>query len=616
LSPTFLAKVPQIEVRKNIRIIVIVFGTLLVAMWAGVVVSINTAREEAIADASDEAKNLAAAFADEVTHNLDGIATEMEVVAERMRAGSDLQGIFHEIPLEQLGAIQGIVINPDGMLAVTTIDANPKPLDLNDREHFRIHLDGRFKGIFISTPVTGRVSKQVTIQVSRRVDAGDGRFLGVIVFSLLPAHLTRLHLAIDLGENGVLSLAGLDNIVRARFTREHADGLAGVGQSIGGGPRPAVIPENGGGSFIRQSVIDQVTRLYSYRRVSKYPLVVTIGLDLDRELAASRSHATTIAAMALGATLLLTGLAAYLIREIRLRAAHEIRLSSANLALDGERTKLRETNIKLDSERIGLQEANIALNASRERAECASLAKSQFLANMSHELRTPLNAILGFSEMLTAGIKGPLNSPQQGYVENIHEGGEFLLRVINDVLDLARIDAGTLQLSEDEGVDLGRIATTCIVLVRQRANVGGVRLSLEIDDQVPLIVADPTRVTQIMLNLVSNAVKFTDPGGSVILAIIRAENGGVELRVRDTGNGMTAAEIEVALEIFGQVDGGLDRRHNGTGLGLPLARLLTEAHGGSLVVDSEKGRGTTITVALPAARVLTDTAISAVVETS
>jgi signal transduction histidine kinase len=146
--------------------------------------------------------------------------------------------------------------------------------------------------------------------------------------------------------------------------------------------------------------------------------------------------------------------------------------------------------------------------------------------------------------------------------------------------------------------------------MEERANAGGLRLSVNVDPCLPLIVGDATRLKQILLNLLSNAVKFTGPGGSVILTIRRDNNGGVEFEVCDSGPGMTPAEIKIALEPFGQLDTGLARRHEGTGLGLPLARRLAELHGGSLQINSEKGRGTTITVTLPATRVLADTAES------
>jgi PAS domain S-box-containing protein len=245
--------------------------------------------------------------------------------------------------------------------------------------------------------------------------------------------------------------------------------------------------------------------------------------------------------------------------------------------------------------------ADSALREAKQAAEAANLAKSQFLANMSHELRTPLNAIIGFSEMIERAMKGPLAPDYQEYGRMIRQSGEHLHTIINDILDLAKVDAGKFELRTEAGVDLRRIAEACVALVRGHAEVGEVRLATEIDEHLPLLVVDPTRLKQILLNLLSNAIKFTEAGGSVALAIRRAADGGVTFQVRDTGVGMTAAEIEIALEPFGQVDAGYTRKQEGTGLGLPLARRLAELHGGALAIDSAKGRGTTVTVRLPAA---------------
>jgi PAS domain S-box-containing protein len=245
----------------------------------------------------------------------------------------------------------------------------------------------------------------------------------------------------------------------------------------------------------------------------------------------------------------------------------------------------------------------------KEAAEAASRAKSQFLANMSHELRTPLNAIIGFSEMLERGVAD--RQKQHEYIGLIHQSGEHLHSVINDILDLAKVDAGKLELHDDGAVDPRSVINSCVSLMIDRAQTANICLSTEIKDHLPALMADPTRLKQIFLNLISNALKFTEPGGSLVISARRASDGGIAFEVRDTGPGMTPDEIATALEPFGQVDAGLARRHEGTGLGLPLARRLAELHGGALEVASDKGRGTTVTVTLPASRVIRDNVATA-----
>jgi PAS domain S-box-containing protein len=247
--------------------------------------------------------------------------------------------------------------------------------------------------------------------------------------------------------------------------------------------------------------------------------------------------------------------------------------------------------------------AESALREAKLAAEAASRAKSQFLANMSHELRTPLNAILGFSEMIARGLEGSGMENYREYANYIHQSGRHLHEIINDILDLAKVDAGRFELRTETRVDPCRIAEACLALVRGPAEDGGVRLVYEAAKNLPLLVADSTRLKQILLNLLSNAIKFTPPGGSAAIAVRQAEDGGVVFEVRDTGPGMTPSEIEIALEPFGQIDTGYTRKQEGTGLGLPLARRLTELHGGTLSIRSEKGRGTMVSVRLPTAAV-------------
>jgi PAS domain S-box-containing protein len=250
------------------------------------------------------------------------------------------------------------------------------------------------------------------------------------------------------------------------------------------------------------------------------------------------------------------------------------------------------------------------LREAKAAAEAANLSKSHFLANMSHELRTPLNAILGFSRLLENGAAG---SPQhQEYARYIRESGEHLLHVLNGILDLARIDAGKLELHEEAGIDPRRLCEQCTRLVADQAKTAGLSLEVEIADDAPLLLADRTRLIEILLNLLSNAIKFTEPAGTVTLAARRSADGEAVFEVRDTGVGMIGAEIEIALQPFAQVDAGLDRQRDGAGLGLPLVRRLVELHGGSLVIDSRKGSGTTVTVLLPATRVMLGMRLDAV----
>jgi PAS domain S-box-containing protein len=278
--------------------------------------------------------------------------------------------------------------------------------------------------------------------------------------------------------------------------------------------------------------------------------------------------------------------------------------SEAEIVFDDTGKPVRWISVHQDiTERCRIESS---LREAKDAAEAANLAKSQFLANMSHELRTPLNAIVGFSQALELGISGPLLPKQQGYVRLIRQSGDHLHSVINDILDLAKVDAGKFELHEEVGVDPLQILEACGALVAARAKEGGLALSAETGPDLPLVVVDSTRFKQILLNLVSNAVKFTEPGGEVVLAARETNEGGIAFEVRDTGPGMTADEIKIALEPFGQVDARLARRHEGTGLGLPLARRLAELHNGSLRINSTKGSGTTVTVTLPAERVARD----------
>jgi signal transduction histidine kinase len=250
------------------------------------------------------------------------------------------------------------------------------------------------------------------------------------------------------------------------------------------------------------------------------------------------------------------------------------------------------------------------MRSHRERAvaaEEASRAKSAFLATISHELRTPLNAIIGFSEILKNQLFGPLGSPRyRGYVDDIHGSGVHLLSLVNDLLDLAKAEAGKHELHEDK-LDVGEIAETCRRLMAERAHDAAVRL--EVVDRLDgaLFCGDERKIRQIILNLLSNAVKFTPPGGLVTVDMDISDDGGLQVAVRDTGIGMGTADIAKALEPFGQVSDVLTRQTGGTGLGLPLTAKLVELHGGRLAIESVPGSGTTVTLLFPSDRTVRPT---------
>ncbi len=252
-----------------------------------------------------------------------------------------------------------------------------------------------------------------------------------------------------------------------------------------------------------------------------------------------------------------------------------------------------------DITELKLREAE--LRRARDEAELANRSKSEFLANMSHELRTPLNAVIGFAEMMEAQLFGPLGHDNyRTYAKDIRSSGEHLLAVINDILDMARIEAGKIALNE-EMVDLAAIAETAARLIAQRAESAGLRLALALDRDVPLVFADARLVKQCLVNLLSNAVKFT-PGGGRIEVRTADTPEGLVLEVADTGIGIAPADMEQVLAPFGQAYGALDRRYEGTGLGLPLVKSYMELHGGELRLESAPGKGTRAVLIFPPER--------------
>ncbi len=251
-----------------------------------------------------------------------------------------------------------------------------------------------------------------------------------------------------------------------------------------------------------------------------------------------------------------------------------------------------------------LEVAKSMSDEARRRAEEANLAKSRFLASMSHELRTPLNAILGFSEVMSSEVLGPLNNPTyKEYTIDIHRSGEHLLNLINEILDLSRIEAGKYELSE-EAVNLVEIAEDCIGMVQLRARGKNITISEQFEQGMPSVWIDEKAMRQVTLNLLSNAVKFTPAGGEITVKSGWTVGGGQYISIKDNGPGIPEEEIPIVLSAFGQGSIAIKSAEQGTGLGLPIVQAILAKHNGQFILRSKLREGTEAIAILPPRRVL------------
>ncbi len=284
----------------------------------------------------------------------------------------------------------------------------------------------------------------------------------------------------------------------------------------------------------------------------------------------------------------------YSIRAENFLSGEDIKRNEISILIDAFNNMLNE----VEDRRQLLLRKNQELVQSKELAESANRAKSQFLANISHELRTPLNAIIGFSDIIQKELLGPIeNTKYVEYSKDINESGEHLLHIINDILDLSKAEAGKLEPVLRE-ISIKKSVQECVVFIAKRAEESGIAVQIDVPEELPNLVVDRTMFKRIMLNLLSNSVKFTNRGGKIrISASVRlnTRNENVfSITVEDSGIGMSKNDIDLAFKSFVQLDGGFNRKYEGTGLGLPLTKKLVELHGGSIEMMSEVGKGTKV----------------------
>jgi signal transduction histidine kinase len=344
--------------------------------------------------------------------------------------------------------------------------------------------------------------------------------------------------------------------------------------------------------------------------------VLTVTVSMPRNIMALGNETVFLTLAVLGVAWLLAMLAMWFLLNGRIiRPLRDLTAqvqSIENVGDLGSRVSIRRNDEigvlahEFDGLLARVDELVVRSETARSAAEQASRAKSAFLASMSHELRTPLNAIIGFSEIISTAMMGPLPEHYREYADDIHRSGHLLLETINDILDFSKAEADRIEV-HDEVIDLPELVSMCLRIVEPMAETGEIDLSENWRHFAGRFVrADRMRLRQILLNLLSNAIKFTAPGGAVRVDVSKAADGGIEMAIIDDGIGMTEDEVIRALEPFGQVDNTLSRRHDGTGLGLPLAKRMVEIHGGTLRIDSERGRGTRIILTLPPERMERD----------
>ena len=534
---------------------VLVAALLIVATWLGCAAQIGALNQRANNDAISRATQLASSYEGDGSSTINLVDNMLRFLgAYELKNGVPNTAAL--IAQEQLyrGLSGNIAVVDASGHGIAVGIRGSAPISIGDRAYVKAALHSR--SLIIGTPLVARVTKQYSIPFARAVHRPDGTVVGTITSVINVTAFSYGYTANDFGPHGVMDFIGArDGIVRSRVSATRSQALVGRALTATSPFWPA-LARAPHGYYWQNTSLDGVNRVFGYHAIPGYPIVAVAGLAYADILEQTAGVARVTYASAGGATLIiLIVLLAWLEQ----------------------------------------QSVNKKLSLLREGAQRANQAKSAFLANMSHEIRTPMNGVIGLTNL---ALLTNLDAEQRDYLTKIDYSAKSLLNVINDILDISKVEAGRLDL-EEIPFDLNTVLENVRSLASTRASERGLAFELDVDSDVPArLLGDPLRFGQILLNLVSNAIKFTE-AGSVNVRIVAGTltDRTIELitSVHDTGIGMTEAEQERVFEAFAQSDSSITRRFGGTGLGLAISRALIMKMGGTISVESTPGIGSTFT---------------------